>query len=216
MSTIFDRLPVGPDGAILKSTGRTVADFLAAVERGEPVNDGLDLVAAVAFDGLGPEGSEGLPLVRGKVRRPALVEAVSEPSLSRLWPRSPRPSVLALSAGLLQVLDAWEASHEAAQEADDLGEARTSAYWHGIAHRREPDPGNASYWFRRVGRHAIFPGLAEEARSILGDSASRLVRNAAWDPFAFIAYCSADGPGARRVQRAEMARLLAASVEPLS
>ena len=76
---------------------------------------------------------------------------------SRRGPRSSRgPSDglrLALAAGLLQIHDFWDASHEAAQEADDLGERDFSAYWHGIAHRREPDAGNASYWFRRVGRH---------------------------------------------------------------
>ena len=84
--------------------------------------------------------------------------SLSEQALAKLFPGASRPIVLALSAGLLQIHDFWDASHVAAQEADDLGEARFSAYWHGIAHRREPDAGNAAYWFRRVGRHAHLAG----------------------------------------------------------
>ena len=47
----------------------------------------------------------------------------------------------------------------------------------------EPDPGNSAYWFRRTGRHAIFPKLRAEAAA-LGYDAGR-----EWDPFRFIEYC---------------------------
>jgi hypothetical protein len=47
----------------------------------------------------------------------------------------------------------------------------------------EPDPGNAAYWFRRTGRHAVFPKLCAEAAGA-GYGAGR-----EWDPFGFIEYC---------------------------
>lgn len=48
----------------------------------------------------------------------------------------------------------WEAAHDIAQ--DD--EADPLACWlHAYLHRREGDPGNAGYWYRRAGR-SRFPG----------------------------------------------------------
>jgi hypothetical protein len=120
---------------------------------------------------------------------------------------------------LLQIHDFWEASHEAAQQAGDLGESSFSAYWHGLAHRREPDAGNAAYWFRRVGRHSLYTQLAEAAIPVLANSAlaDRVVRKGAWDPHAFIDACTSARHGheeerlARRLQRLEMAILLDAT-----
>jgi hypothetical protein len=139
-----------------------------------------------------------------------------------VFPSATSPSRLALAAGLLQVCDFWDASHEAAQKADDLGERDYSPYWHGIAHRREPDPGNAAYWFRRVGRHPVFTPLAAAARPLLdehGDSglAGRLIASGAWNPSAMIQLCTEARPGtpvetlARQLQRLEMWLLLEAT-----
>jgi hypothetical protein len=149
---------------------------------------------------------------------------VSEAGLARLLPGASRVSRLALAAGLLQVLDFWDQSHHAAQEADDLGEPRFSAYWHGIAHRREPDAGNAAYWFRRVGRHALFPPLAEAAQPILQEeggeqTSAKLIGSGGWNALAMIDLCTAARPGspqetlARRLQRIEMQLLLDATAE---
>lgn len=83
-------------------------------------------------------------------------------------------------AGLWLYHDFESESHAISQ---DLNTPEGS-YWHAILHRREPDAGNAKYWFHRVGRHTIFPRLAEEAATIEGVQSGR-----GWDPFAFVDRC---------------------------
>lgn len=211
----------GPDLTLARAV--EVVDRLEAGEGPAAVANAMDLgpaalVALIAREALGAEGDLGPSLVQAAPRRPRLAASLSEPALSALFPQATRPRRLALAAGLWQVHDFWDLSHQAAQEADDLGESETSAYWHGIAHRREPDAGNASYWFRRVGRHPVFDTLARRAAA-LADGAggvARLTPGGAWDPFAFIEFCTRargdDVPRARRLQREEMLVLLAATV----
>jgi hypothetical protein len=212
MSSLWDRLAaIGGEPV--------AAEVVRRIEAGERMESlGLapaDLIAALAFDALGGPESLGPMLVRRSPRRPRLGPVLKEESLARLVPGSGRPARLALASALLQIHDFWDASHEAAQVADDLGEDRFSAYWHGIAHRREPDPGNSSYWFRRVGRHAVFNPLAQAARPILdahGDErwTTRLVGPSGWSASAMIDLCTgakvgtADESLARKLQRLEI------------
>jgi hypothetical protein len=88
-------------------------------------------------------------------------------------------SPMAALAGLYVYFSRWDEAHETADSAQNP----EGCYWHAIVHRQEPDPGNAAYWFRQTGRHAVFPKLREEA--------ARLGYNAGleWDPFGFIKYC---------------------------
>lgn len=108
-----------------------------------------------------------------------------------------RPSdpdmVAALRGGLLLRADLFEEPHAIFQGIP----APTGSYWHGIAHRREPDFSNARYWFRRAGDHPFFETLFAEIESLFrrpggewrGEALERIVRLGRWDPVAFANLC---------------------------
>jgi len=85
--------------------------------------------------------------------------------------------------------DRLDASHTISQSI----ETRDGSWLHGIMHRREPDYGNAKYWFRRVGQHEAFPKLAESVAKLLhndgGKLGERLIKNGEWQPLAFVDEC---------------------------
>ena len=223
------RVAMGLHGPEIGPRGAPVGEVVGLLEAGQtPAQvvggalglDAADLIAALGHAALGQDDAP--PLVHAPPRRPRLAGALSAEAWGTILPGATRRDLLALSAGLLQIHDFWDASHEAAQQADDLGERSTSAYWHGIAHRREPDAGNASYWFRRVGRHPLFGPLADAARPLLEahgnpEPAARVVAGGSWNPSAFIDLC-ADGHPDRKLkalafdlQRVEMYALLDAT-----
>ena len=102
-----------------------------------------------------------------------------------------RDAAAACRAGLWLAFDFFEESHAISQELDTL----EGSYWHAILHRREPDPANAKYWFRRVGDHPVLAELEQEAIS-LGFAVS------GGNGFAgdFISACTRAGNLAERVQ----------------
>lgn len=122
----------------------------------------------------------------------------------------------AYRSGLLLWNDCLEDSHAVSQQIHTT----TGSYWHGIMHRREPDYGNAKYWFRKVGSHAIFPDLLLATRTIVHGSgvaaAEALVAGGAWDPFAMVDACQQAAAGKdpqltdllERIQLAEFRLLL--------
>jgi len=101
---------------------------------------------------------------------------LAQADAASLFPDAPYPREAL--AGLWLFLDDLDRSHAISQELS----TPESSFWHGIMHRREPDPSNAAYWFRRVGRHPAFPALRDAAAG-LGYPAG-----AQWDPFAWIDY----------------------------
>ena len=144
--------------------------------------------------------------------------------------RTGRIDQVACRAGFLQCFDFLDASHTLSQSIEGEGESLRGDYWHAIMHRREPDYGNAKYWFRRIGRQPVFHDLPKYAEAALSEPGSpdfekwksRLCSGSKWDPLAFVDLCetaagdedSELGLAARKIQYAEMSLLLAESLGP--
>ncbi|HEY3836355.1 MAG TPA: hypothetical protein VGL72_07275 [Bryobacteraceae bacterium] len=143
----------------------------------------------LALDGA---GDRLMPLASGTCSCPEAFKLLQATNAHELFPQSRAPE--AAMAGLYLYFSCLDEAHTVAQAV----ETTDGSFWHGIMHRQEPDAGNAGYWFRRVGKHTVFPDL-RKAADALGYSAG-----SAWDPFAFIEDCEE----ARRHPKSERERLM--------
>jgi hypothetical protein len=127
----------------------------------------------------GPDIARVLTLAGGGKRPMPLVkaESISRKACEAVKSLDSLPALV--RSGLYLYCGCWDDGHAAA----DSVENPSGYFWHGIAHRQEPDPDNAAYWFRKTGKHPIFPKLAAEAAGCGYPASSE------WDPFAFIERC---------------------------
>lgn len=175
-----------------------------------PAGTGMqELAMKVAISGPLLFVESDVPLALPMRCRPGLTIPASAPSATRLRdclvslplptanPQS--PDTVALRAGLLLLNDFFEESHSHSQSIEGH---QNADYWHAILHRREPDFGNAKYWFRHVGRHPILGKLALNVSSMFSGATGslanklerwrpRLITASGWEPFAFVDVCEA-------------------------
>ena len=184
--------------------------------RFDPTLYGERVAAILALDG---NGERLMPLVSRKCSSAAAREMLDGSKPHNLFPNAKAPA--GALAGLWLYFSCFDEAHETAQE-DSSAEG---SYWHAIVHRQEPDAGNSAYWFRRVGRHPVYRGLASLAADIIAHHpGATLELGADWDPLSFIAFCEAarDQSGspmesaALEIQRAEWQLLFDYCARPTS
>jgi len=111
-----------------------------------------ELLAVLPVAPLGPGIPE--PSVRGKLA--ALDDAALGGRIAD------RDSAACCRSGLWLAFNYLDDSHRISQDI----ETSTGSFWHAIMHRREPDPFNSKYWWRRVGPHAVLEQLRERAPEV--------------------------------------------------
>jgi hypothetical protein len=105
-----------------------------------------------------------------KLRRLDLAAACAPASVRRV------DMARACLAGLWLRFGCFDESHGISQELH----MPEGSFWHAILHRREPDPSNSKYWWRRVGSHPVLQQLVGQAPAL---------GYAYTDPFTFVDFC---------------------------
>ncbi|MBC7965087.1 MAG: hypothetical protein H7Z17_04095 [Fuerstia sp.] len=202
----------------------TTDSMLTAVFRGEVSSSSVAARPAVGrFPQTGPGNEGGNSGLLPEVLEAAVGTALAGVKLSTAERRC-------VVSGVLLLWDFLHESHEISQTMEGRGTPRTADYWHAIMHRREPDPGNASYWFRRVGSHPALDTMSSKLHRWLGESGASddeqkraqqtVCPHGRFDPFAVIELSTQAlrKPGQledrllRRVQYSEILNLLAWSI----
>jgi hypothetical protein len=133
---------------------------------------------------LDEDGNRLMPLASGACSSASARSALEKQRSSDLFQEARAPE--AALGGLWLYFGCSDECHKTVQEI----ESADASFWHAILHRQEPDPGNSSYWFRRVTGHPVYPKLQQAAREILERYPSAGFRlEETWDPFAFIDFC---------------------------
>jgi hypothetical protein len=146
----------------------------------DPTKYGLEVSRILALDG---SGQRLAPLVCSPCSSAEAHRILTASKAAKLFSGSIDSQ--AAMAGLWLYFSCFEEAHGL------IDDPKTSegAFWHAILHRQEPDAGNAAYWFRRVGAHAVFKPLAASAAAILKQHPTAEFRVGDWDPFAFVQFC---------------------------
>lgn len=144
---------------------------------------------------------------------PTAAGLLAEPRLAPLGPGTPvkavQPQLLDLQrqlqckalpaacrAGLWLYFDYLHESHEICQDLP----TSDGSFWHAIMHRREPDPSNSKYWWRRVGNHPVLGSLRDHAPEFGYDFTT---------PEAFVDFCEqVRGSGLAEEETAKRVQLL--------
>lgn len=132
---------------------------------------------------LGGNGRRLLPLTCGACSQEKARHELKTAGAEKLFPRASDRA--APMAALWLYFSCFEEAHDLVSNSS----TPECELWHAIIHRQEPDSGNAAYWFRKAGTHAVFPKIAQSAVKILASLPEAEFRVGKWDPFAFIAFC---------------------------
>jgi hypothetical protein len=115
------------------------------------------------------------------------------------------------AAGVLAGLCLWHDWLDESHRICQAIETPSGSFWHAIMHRREGDFSNSKYWYARVGQHAVYPAILNNALGVLNplpmDKAWVRLTNGGWNPAQFVDLCQAASSSAADPRRAVLTNL---------